>query len=250
MRGLNLSRLVKSSEGSFFKDQQTYQAANIRKALSKQEIEALKNQQPKPSPTVDTLSSISAQSAYRQLVKTSPYNVSKKPSSSTNLVHRSQNSDATSLLLPKSASSGALDPSIMRTLGSGKLNMMQNMKQTSPPHRPLPGSDKYADGAALGTASVSIATSIVASVGLAGVLVVYLKPGVIDLLRERTKQFSSAIDATLGERIRKRVKHIQDAGPVISQQKRERVGQLLSGAFGLKRSNTDMSDRDEEPDPV
>lgn len=87
----------------------------------------------------------------------------------------------------------------------------------------------------LGMASFSIATSIVASVGLAGVLAVYFNPGIIDAVKARTRQFAHAMDASLGERIRKRVQTIKHDGPVLSDEKRKRVGRLLSGAVGIRQ---------------
>ncbi|CAN8075473.1 unnamed protein product [Agarophyton chilense] len=234
MRGLNLSRLAKASEGSFFKDQQASQAAKIRSSLSRHDINKLRSQKTDPNPTVDKLASISAQSAYKQLVKNSAQHAPQRKSSSS-LLQRVQTSSATYQLQISQSPTNSLDPTMMRALGSGKLNMLADMKSNaSSVSRPLPGSEKYAEGAVLGMASFSIATAMVASVGLVAGLVIYFNPSVIDSLRYRTRRFASAIDASVGQRIRDRVQIIKDNGPIVSEEKRGRVGKLMSGAVGLQ----------------
>ncbi|PXF49546.1 hypothetical protein BWQ96_00616 [Gracilariopsis chorda] len=237
MRGLNLSRLARASEGSFFKDQQSLQAANIRTSLSKTEIQTLRSTRNKPLPTVDTLSSISAQSAYSQLVKQSHKHAPLRVSSSSQLARRVQRSQSTAFAAHHPAAANTLDPSVMRVLGSGKLNVLADISTATPtPQRPLPGSEKYGEGAMLGMASLSIATSIVASVGLAAVLAVYFNPAIIDAIKARTTQFAVAMDASVGERIRQRVQRIKQDGPVLSDEKRQRVRKLMSGALGFSQN--------------
>ncbi|KAI0561835.1 hypothetical protein FGB62_71g220 [Gracilaria domingensis] len=236
MRGLNLSRLAKASEGSFFKDQQATQAAKIRSTLSKHDISKLRSEQTDAIPTVDKLASISAQSAYKQLVKDSAHHAPQRISPSSSLLHRVQTSSSAAYQVQSSSSSKALDPTMMRALGSGKLNILADMKNTATPPRPLPGSEKYAEGAILGMASFSIATAMVASVGLVGGLYFYFNPSVVDGIRYRTRRFARAVDSSVGERIRYRVQRIKDSGPIVSDEKRGRVGKLMSGAVGMQTS--------------
>lgn len=86
----------------------------------------------------------------------------------------------------------------------------------------------------MGMASLSIASAIVASVGLTGGLVVYFNPGVVDYAREGTRRFGKSIDNSLGKRIRERVDGIKKRGPIVSEERQDAYGKLLGHAVGMK----------------
>ena len=233
MRSLNLTRLARASEGSFFKDKQIEQAHKLRKKLPASEVAAASKTRsasnPASAPTVDTLSSISAQSAYRRIVRQSP---PERVAAGSSLAARVR--DAPMSNASPQTSSTILDAGMMQALGSRKLNMYNEVRRPTEA-RPLPGSSRYADGAVLGMTSFSLATAMVSMVGLAGGLTLYFNPGILESLKQRTTQFGERVDATLGESLRSRTASMKENG-VLSEERRERLGAFLAGSVGMKRS--------------
>lgn len=243
MRGLNLSRLARgrASESSFFKEQQAQQASKLRASLSPADLASAKSQ-PSVAPSVDTLSEISAQRAYRELLKrpsAPPATPPSRPLLSRLARLTPASYEGLAQKCPNPAAAGP-DPAVLRALGSAKLNLYASL----PAQRaaPLPGGEHYADGAVLGMTSFSVATALVASVGLAGGLVVYLNPGVVDSMRAGSIRFGASIDNTLGVRLRGFRDKMQSRGPILSDDVERRARQIATSAVKLPASGPTPAD--------
>lgn len=233
MRNLNLSRLARASESAYFKDTQSTQASILRKKLTKPELDTLQQQHQNrisnPNPTIDVLPEISAHRAYTP--HTSRVVDSSTASTPSHIISRMQMNTKTNL----SSTTLKPDPPVLRALGSGRLQLYSSLQQSNSQQvHTLPGSAKYADGAVLGLASFSVATAIVASVGLAGVLLVYLRPQVITSMKESTQRFRDRMDRTVGKRMRERVEQVRNKGPLIADGHRQKATEFAHGAVGIR----------------
>ena len=112
--------------------------------------------------------------------------------------------------------------------------------------RALPGSNRYADGAVLGLASFSIASAVVASVGLVGGTYVYFNPSVVDRMRQRTSGFGQRMDSTLGERMRSFSQKMTGYGPLLTDETTQKAREFASQAIGF--SSAQSSDQVEAND--
>lgn len=241
MRSLNLSRLARASEGSFFKDKQIEQTQKLRQSLPSSAVSSAPTKQSEP--TVDTLASISAQSAYRKLILQSP---PERITTGSALAARIRS--ASQAHAQPDGPPPVLDAGMMQALGSRKLTMYQE-KPTVNEARPLAGSAGYSDGAVLGMTSFSVATAVVSSVGLTGALLFYFKPGIVDHMRNGTRRFSQWIDMSLGERLRAKSAIWRDRG-ILSEERQEKLGSLLAGAVGLRRSGDRIKEEERDIDLV
>lgn len=235
MRGLNLSRLAargRASEGSFFKEQQASQASKLRATLSPEELASAKSQ-PSSSPSVDTLSEISAQSAYRALLKRPPAPpVTPEPRPLLSRLARLDPASYAGAARKQRAATAGADPAVLRALGSAKLNLYSSLPADNA--APLPGSKRYADGAVLGITSFSVATAIVASVGAAGAVYVYFNPSVVDRMRDRSVRFRDKVDRSLGERMREFRESVESRGPILSDNVTGRARQIATSTIRVK----------------
>lgn len=230
MRGLNLSRLAargRASEGSFFKDQQQQQASKLRASLSPADIASAKSA-PTPPPSVDTLAEISGHSAYRTLLKQP--RAPPKAQKPRPLFSRLGSAAAAFERKPRPAPKVA-DPHVLRALGSSRLNIYSSLPQQTAV--PLPGAERYADGAVLGMTSFGVATSFVAAVGLAGGLYVYFSPTAVQTMRERSVAFGAAVDANLGPGLRRFRERVQSRGAVISEDTDTRARKIAASVVKM-----------------
>eukprot|EP00177_Eucheuma_denticulatum_P005191 GFKZ01009455.1.p1 GENE.GFKZ01009455.1~~GFKZ01009455.1.p1 ORF type:complete len:244 (-),score=40.67 GFKZ01009455.1:472-1203(-) len=235
MRGLNLSRLAargRASESTFFKSQQSDQAKKLRAALKPEEISALSSAHASSgkTPSVDILSEISAHSTYRNIIQNpSPLPTKAKPNfvlqrlADPNVTH-SADVGITARIPP--------DTEILRALGSSRLGMLQDL---TPEGRPLPGAERYAQGAVLGIGAFGVATGIVASIGLLGFAYAYTHPSIIDVMRKKTLGFGNWMDQGVGTKLRLFAQKVRQNGPVLSEETLATAGKIAEGVGGTKR---------------
>lgn len=261
MRSLNLSRLARASEATFFKNEQAYQANNLRKSLANNDIPALESTTPTRTPSVnlsssnsevsaDILPEIAAHSTYRKLVRTASTEVPVRQEPRPLLLRiastvRSGQQTTTSNTTSKH--SGFTDPNLLRVLGSSRFSLYQDamrMQQSTPAARPLPGSERYAEGSAIGLASLSIATAVVALIGTTGGVILWKHPSIVDSWRDRTVSLRHFLDRHFGEPLRNSLgQHIQN-GNLLSEDTRGRATAFARGAIGNPSSQSPGSEMD------
>lgn len=231
MRGLNLSALSargRAAEGMHTARVQASQAAALRKRLSERELAALRSSSDKAAPTVDVLGSISAQSALARLA------VEHARTPSVPVLKAGQIPET----LRTSASMGTVtlrpDPPVMRALGANKLALFQEMSRHAPPSRPLPGSEKYADGAAIGMMSFSLATAVVGGVGVAAIGAMYFNPSIVERMKLSTIRFRESIDRGLGKRMRSFANRMRQDEALVSHETIERARTLARRAAHIQ----------------
>lgn len=259
MRTLNLSRLARASESSFFNKEQATQAQNIRKTLSPSEISACK-----PLPTKqhspDVLPEIAAHSAYKTLVRKSLHDAPARHAQSR-ILTRLADSIAIKNVSPGISqpplhsqpqpqlqhAAGIVDASVLRALGPARLSVYREVtaaSQTGPDRsstvRELPGSSRYAEGAVLGIASLSTATAVVASVGFVGLFTLWYNPGIVDRWREGTIAFNGMLDRHVGRRMREAVDRRRAKGSLLSNDTRDKVSAFARSASGLSEPVPDV----------
>lgn len=250
MRNLNLSRLAQASESSFFKKEQAQQALDIRSKLTDAERASLKV---KPLPSSSTLPSsavvteshspdvlpeISAHSVYSRAIQQAANDLKAQPERMTPRP-----------LLPRVTAITVIEnkpePQIMRALGTGKLSLY-NQQQQVPQSRPLPGGSQFADGAFMGLASLSIASAVVASVGLFGAVVLWNKPSIVESWKYRSIELRQRLDSQLGPFIRTNITARMSSGQAVSDETRQRAAQFARAAVGLPTNDepTNVSQKD------
>lgn len=232
MRGLNLSRLARTSESSFFSKKQVAQASDLRSKLTAAELAKVNTHKSGKSPTVDVLPEIVAHAASMRIVQASAKQAPIVSGQVRPLMAR----------LAQSVETGEVtirkDPPILRALGPGRLAVYNEFsKHNQTQARPLPGGDRYADGAMVGMASFSIATGIVASIGFAGGLVLYFNPRVVNMFRERSVLFREWLDERIGKHIRASVHRRWEEGSLLSSSKRDGVEKIARSSIGLPTKN-------------
>lgn len=253
MRGLNLARLARSSEGAFFAEKQAAQASKIRSKLSPAELAAT---QAAPSAdlqgSVDVLGEIAAHSAYRRIVRnTTRLAVQTAPKKSSPVMAVT---GATIARSKANASEKVVDPGVLKVLGSNKLNVYASLRdeasKTAMAREPPPGTAVYGEAAVVGVASLAIATGLVASVGAGSLIYVYMNPQVIDVFREKSLAFRATIDASVGERMRNFSKSLSKNGPWLSDESTVAAQQIAAkavhGSTGAGRSPLTMPESEHE----
>jgi hypothetical protein len=259
MRGLNLARLARSSEASYFSDLQPAQAARLRKSLTPEQIAAAREAAPQAEPTVDTVASIAGHSAYRKLI------ASDSTRAALPVRHGYEGSLLYRLRDPKDVDAATLhksnlqltgtpgyapDGKVMRALGQNRLNLYQRLRDDATPMRPLPGSEVKAEGAVVGIQAFIVATAIVGTAGFASMLYVHLNPWVIDRLRNGTVRFRHNIESGfIGAGLRGISETFRKDGVMISPQTAEGARRLASKivkASGPNSTQTDTKPRNDE----
>jgi hypothetical protein len=238
MRGLNLSRLARSSEASYFSELQPAQAARLRKSLTPEQVAAARVSAAQAPPTVDTVASIAGQSAYRKLIEGQAAQASLPVTHgyAKSLLMRLRDAKAVDSLTPgKSARplsnppGFAPDPSLMRALGQNRLNLYQRLSKDAPLERPLPGSDTKAEAAVMGIQAFVVATAIVGTCGVASVLYIYMNPLVVDRMRNGTVRLRYNIESgVIGVRLRELSEKLTRDGGLVSTQTVDGARQLAS----------------------
>lgn len=249
MRTLNLSRLARVSESQFFKNEQAHQAISLRKTLTEADLQTSKSSNSHAATTTatasadsDVLSEISAHSAHRQFIhhafRDHPIrSVPQRPPISILPAAGEESAVApASTFTARSSTKGIADATILRALGSSRLSLYREVAQSTPA-RPLPGGAKYAEGAVVGLASFSIATALVASVGVAGAFILWQRPSIVETWRKRSIALHDSLDHTIGHRIRQSLSTRIHAGQVISHSTRERASSFAHAAVGIPRYN-------------
>lgn len=228
MRNLNLSRLARASESSFFKKEQAQQALSIRESLTDAERALITKADGAKGMSPDVLSEISAHSTYSKAIKHAANDANyRKP---TRMVARP-------LLPPVDIStlqqaSKRQDEKLMRALGTGKMSLY-SAKNAHVESRPLPGGAQYADGAVIGIASFSIASAIVASIGLAGIGALYFNPRIIQRWKESTIRLKERLDSKVGGFIRQQVTARMISSSAVSEETRQKASSFARAAVGL-----------------
>lgn len=234
MRGLNLSRLARASESSFFKNEQTQQAINIRSKLSLTDLNKLKQNSLEHTVSPDILPEISAHSTYRDIIaktastsSTTADKIQKRP-----LFVRLANPPSHNAANVAPVTTTVLDGNMMQALGSRKLELVP---RNSAPQRPLPGGEKYGDGAVIGIASFSIASAVVAATGLLGGLVLWSRPGIIANWKDRSNQFKRRLEnGTLGTFVKKNITpRVQQGSGVLSDETKQKATSFARAAVGV-----------------
>lgn len=240
MRGLNLSKLARASESSFFKNEQAAQAARLRERLAGNDAGLLlknSSQHSSPSPrgsagadaaSADVLMEIAAHGVYRKLAQSAPkVNVIKMGARPLSQSHDTVHGPHSSLMMSNTKHSScavAPDANILRALGPARLAVFEQVSRNARHMRALPGSDKYAEGAALGILSFGVATMIVASVGLAGGIVLCTKPGIIESWKTNTMHCRNRLDDLFGEQLRRFTTNMSEKSrQVLSDEQRDRA---------------------------
>ncbi len=201
MRGINLSALTargRAAEAMHSAREQAAQAAKLRKRISEIELKSLQSKKGSKEPqTVDVLGSISGQSALARLA------VMRASEPSIPVVSESRFPQTLERLAQSSTGNARpVEVEMNRALGANKFGLYQKVASSTPKVRALPGTERYADGAAVGVASLSVATSIVASVGLAIGAAFYFNPELIHRLRGSTIRVRERLETGVGERMR------------------------------------------------
>lgn len=101
--------------------------------------------------------------------------------------------------------------------------------------RPLPGGEKYAEGAMLGAGAFGVATAIVGGVGVLGIGWMYMNPWVVDRMRERAVRLRGRLEGVVGERLKAFMRRMDQRGPLLSEEAKEKAGRIAEGVGG-KRS--------------
>jgi hypothetical protein len=258
MRGLNLSRLARSSEASYFSELQPEQAARLRKSLTPQQVAAARASAAQAPPTVDTVASIAGQSAYRRLIE------DKAAQAPVPVTHGYAKSMLMRIRAPKAVDSVTVgqstlqvsnppgyapDPSVLRALGQNRLNLYQQLRKNAPPVKPLPGSDAKAEGAFMGVQAFAVATAIVGTCGMASVLYIYMNPWVVDRMRSRTVRLRHSIESGfIGIRLRGLSENMRRDGGLVSTQTVDSARQLASKIVKKDESIAAKTDGQHEND--
>lgn len=253
MRGLNLSRLARTSESSFFKHEQAAQTSRLRERLVARNPSLLELLSSPSSPpdtlsskaeSVDVLMEISAHRVYRKLAdNTAKLDVAKR--SGRVLSKDSVNTPSLSVVVEGTRQGDVTpDTNVLRALGPARLAVYEQVSRNVHQVRALPGSEKYTEGATLGLISFGVATLFVASVGFAGGVVLYMRPGIIESWKLKTIKWNDRLDATIGERLRHLSKNAsQKSQQVVSDEQRKR-------ASAFARAIVKPRSRDKDAGPI
>lgn len=109
----------------------------------------------------------------------------------------------------------------------------------------------HAEGASLAVASFSVATAIVAGIGLVGGVALYMHPPIVHAMRDSTRRFARSIDNSLGAALRVRVEAVRNRGPIVSPEWQKRTGRGLTqavGGHGLLGKSSTREDKARKPD--
>jgi hypothetical protein len=247
MRGLNLSRIARSSEASHFAEVQQVQARDLRAKLPASKL-ASAAKAAAAAPTIDTVTAIAAHSAYARVIAATPRATVTAPASPLLARLRPADTRDVRIVQPGSArESFAPDPVIMRTLGKGRFAMYNELREYSgkvATARALPGSNTKAEGALIAAQAFVIATGIVGSIGIGGILYLYFADGVVDRIRRRTVAFRHRVEnGPLGQRLKSVSASMTNNGGIMSP---ETVA--AAHEFALKATKADHMNEDITPD--
>lgn len=255
MRGLNLSRLGRASEGKFFADRQAEQAAKARVSLSQEQLVVLRSRSKEEASTraksseVDVVASIAGHSVYEQLTVANAralVEAEKVHPLSSTLSRRLDNLDpsnivASRLQLRGNADSVSMQPdaAVMRLMGQSRLALYSEAKRHQASVRPLPGSEARGEGALVGAQAFILSTALVGTVGMAGILYLYVTPSAVDGLRVRSVRFRERVEAgPVGQMLRKTAGSYRKDGGILSQEVQEKAR-----TFAKKAVKTEASSR-------
>lgn len=229
MRGLNLSRLAargRAAEGMHSAKAQSEQAAALRAKLTPSEVASLQGSASAATPTVDVLGTISGQSALARLAlaRARAEIAAPLPRVVTNAIP--------DVLTRTVGTATPAQPAPLRALGANKYALYQRVAAAERPSRPLPGGDKYAEGATVGVMSLTMATAVVGSVGAVGIGALYLHPTLVDDMKYSTKRFRETVDAGVGERLRGFAGRMREEG-VLAPESVEKARRFASRVAGV-----------------
>lgn len=238
MRGLNLTRLARSSEGRHFKDVQAQQTSKLRKNLSKEQLAdaGAKAAKAAAAPTVDTVVSIAGHSAYSRLAA-AEVDAPAKVTESV-LFRRLRNPDPVHLKSSQLQAGEILsgpDPSVVKVLSQNRMAILARAQSNMRTARALPGSEKKAEGAVLGLQAFVTATAVVGSIGIAGVLYLYLNPSAVDNMKRRSVQFRERVEGgSVGAQLRKTADGLRKDGGLLSTESSTKAGIFARKVVGVK----------------
>lgn len=253
MRTLNLSRLARTSESQFFKNEQAQQAISLRKTLTDADIASTNANtvSATTTATTDVLPEIYAHSTQREFIRhalrDSPRTLAVRPKLNASSSAGVATKLSSTLVSRAPDARSVVDASVLRALGSSRLSLYRKVAERTPSARPLPGGDKYAEGAVVGLASFSIATAAVASIGIAGAIVLWNRPSIVDAWRRRSIALRVSLDRTVGHRIRQSVSPRIRDGHVISDNARHRASSFARSAIGTPKSSQLPLDKNQTP---
>jgi hypothetical protein len=240
MRGLNLSRLGRASEGKFFADRLAEQAIKSRSKLSKGELASSRcraggeSSRAASAANVDVVASIAGHSVYERLALANAraaFEAEKARPEPSALLRRLAHPDPTNLAMSKlqmGADAGGMasvnpDAGVMRAMGRNRMALYREL-QAEAPARPLPGAEIRAEGAVVGAQAFVIATSLVGSIGIAGILYLYFTPHAVDDLRLKSIRFRKWVESgPIGQRMRATAQFYRDKGSILSPETQDRA---------------------------
>jgi hypothetical protein len=247
MRGLNLSRLARSSEASHFAELQQAQARDLRRKLPADALVAARVKAAAAArPTVDVDSAVAAHSAYARVIADAPVVASVAPVLLP-LLSRLPTVDASTIHVVRPGAtreSLAPDSQVVKVIGQGRMAMYKHILEQnsqSAAARALPGIEVKAEGAMVAAQAFVVATALVGSVGIAGLLYLYFADGVIDRLRDRTVAFRDRVEeGFLGRNLKSLSARMHDSGGIISPESAAAARQFARKAVrGDNRSQKD-----------
>lgn len=255
MRGLNLSRLGRASEGKFFADRQAEQAALARAGLSKEQLAALRSRSEKSSSpgsksSVDVVAAIAGHSVYERLALANARAVMEtecsRPVTST-LSARLNDPDpsnlAASRLHARRGAAGVAsvqpDAEVMRAMGRNRFALYRDVRNHHEAARPLPGAQARGEGAVVGAQAFIISTALVSSIGMAGIIYLYTTPSAVDGMRASSVRFRERLEAgPVGQRLRKTAASYQGDGGILSHEAQEKARSFAKQAVKKRDEHT------------
>lgn len=236
MRGLNLSRLGRASEGKFFADRQAEQAAITRAKLTKEEVNAVRSRAQDSSrkkvADVNVVAAIAGHSVYERLAVANARaaaEAEKTQAGSSTLARRLNNPNSNNLATSKLQTRGVADgfasigpdAGVMRAMGRNRMAVYHQLRDEAG-GRPLPGSEVRAEGAVVGIQAFVVATALVGSVGMSGILYLYFTPRAVDSLRMKSVRFREQLESgPIGQRLRKTAEFYREEGALLSPEAQE-----------------------------
>lgn len=230
MRPLNLSALTqraRASQASFFIKEQASQTKQLQESLPISKTSSKSSS----TPSVDTLSEISAHSASLPLIRAALQSSPKRPPSRPKPSSR----PPTTPPIPTIRANAAVDPSFTRALGTGRLRMVP----TSPTRVVTPGGEKYAEGVVLGIGAFGVATMIVGGVGIAGAAWMWNDDRVVAGMRDMAIGMREDIDERVGERVRRFASALKERGQTWGVTEWETARKVAQGVGGTHESHQD-----------
>lgn len=251
MRGLNLSRLGRASEGKFFADRQAEQAAVARARLSEEQLAVLRSRTKKSSSSgsnssVDVVAAIAGHSVYERLALANARAAmeveSNRPIISP-LSSRLNDPDPSNLvasrLLARRGAAGVAsiqpDAEVMRAMGQNRFALYRDVRKHQASARPLPGAQVRGEGAVVGAQAFIISTALVSSVGMAGIIYLYTTPSAVDGMRASSVRFRERLEnGRIGQRLKRTAASYHEDGSILSQDVQEKARTFAKQAVKKK----------------